>query len=54
MEDERLLSPCQQTSKVVEPPLKVLCLDRPAKKEFNKSVDVTLEEITSKIVTVLL
>ena len=54
MEDKRLLSPCQQTSKVAEPPLKVLCSDCPAKKEFTKSVDVTLEEIISKIVTVLL
>ena len=52
MEEECLLSPCRQTREVVEPPLKVLCLDHPAKKEFNKNVDAKLEEITSKIVTV--
>ena len=48
MEEERLLSPCRQTSEVVKPPIKVLCLYPPAKKELNKSVDATLEELTSK------
>ena len=46
MEEERLLSPCRVTSEVVEPPLKVLCLDCPAKREFNKTVDAKLEEVT--------
>ena len=49
MEEEGLLSPCHQTNEDVEPPLKVLCLDPPIKKELNKSVNAKLEEITSKL-----
>ena len=33
-EEEGALSPCCQTSEIVEPPLKVLCLNPPAKKEL--------------------
>ena len=33
-EEEGVLSPCCQTSELVAPPLKVLCLNPPAKKEL--------------------
>ena len=48
MEEKDVPSPCRQTSEVVEPPLKVQCLDPPAKKELNKNVDAKLEELTLK------